>query len=116
MNVSMLPTEVLSFERPEPARLELISCDPRMEAQVVARGTLTLLAYVPDEGPFDAFLAFKVDGNFVSVALHKEMLKDDIFFALSDALPPGYEAATSDTQSEVLIVTVLPKRARVSST
>jgi len=115
MNTAMLTSKVLAFRRPPTASLELVSVDPRLEAKVVAPGTMTLLGYVPDDGPFDAFLALKVDGNFVTVALHKGMDREGISEAFSSALPPGYEAASVDSQSEVLILTVLCVRPRVSN-
>ncbi|MBI3183563.1 MAG: hypothetical protein HYZ28_15610 [Myxococcales bacterium] len=101
-------TPVVARARPSAAKLELVSGDPRMEARVVARGTLTLLAYVPDEGPFDAYVALKVDGNFVTVAFHKGLDREGIFQAIRAALPPGFEAATPEgSESEVLIVNVM---------
>ena len=115
MNTSMVTSKVLAFQRPPTASLELVSVDPRMEVQVVAPGTMTVLGYVPDDGAFDAFLALKVDGNFVTVALHKGMDREGISDAFSNALPPGYEAASVDSQSEVLILTILRVRPRVSN-
>lgn len=115
MNTSMATSKVLAFQRPTTAGLELVSVDARLEARVVAPGTMTLLGYVPDDGAFDAFLAMKVDGNFVTVALHKEMDREGIAEAFSSALPPGYEAASIDSQSEVLILTILRVRPRVSN-
>ncbi|MHB8876100.1 MAG: hypothetical protein ACYC8T_20610 [Myxococcaceae bacterium] len=114
MNTEQITSKVLPFKRPPTARLEVVSADERLEVQAAAPGTLTVLGYLPDDGPFDAFIALKVDGNFVTVAVHKGMSKEDIFDAFSNALPPGYEAATADSQSEVLILTVLKVRPRVS--
>jgi phage tail sheath gpL-like len=115
MNTSMATSKVLTFQRPTPASLDLVSVDARLEARVVAPGTMTLLSYVPDDGAFDAFLAMKIDGNFVTVALHKQMDREDISEAFSSALPPGYEAASVDSQSEVLILTILRVRPQVPS-
>lgn len=103
-----LPTEKVEVAPAVAAVVELVSADARLEVQVIARSTLTLLAYVADEGPFDASLAFKVDGNFVTVELHKGMSPSGIVEELERQLPAGYEAAARDhSQSEVLIVTVL---------
>lgn len=103
-----VPTDVLELKKPTPAQLALVRADPRMEAQVASRGALTLLSCVPDEGAFDAFLTFKADGNFVSVALHKGMDRPEVLEAIRAALPPGYEATVlGGSEAEVLIVNVL---------
>jgi hypothetical protein len=103
-----LPTERVAFNQASHARVELVSADKRLEAAMVGYSMLTMLAYVDDAGPFDAFLALKVDGNFITVGLHKGMSRDDIVHELRRCLPLGYEAATREgSLSEVLMVNIL---------
>lgn len=110
---SQLPTDPFYFGRPDGARIELVSADPRLEVAMGAQGMLTMNGFLSDEGPFDAFLAMKVDGNFVTAAFHKGMDKEDMFHALQRSLPPGFEiAAPTGSQSEVLIADVFRTPAR----
>ena len=46
MNPHLAPTEVIELTRPATAHVSIIKADPRLEAQVVLPGTLTVLAYV----------------------------------------------------------------------
>lgn len=103
-----LPTEKVAFNQSSSATVEVVSADPRLEARMVGKSILTLLAYVDDEGPFDAFIALKVDGNFLTAGLHKGMDREDMIDELNRCLPMGYEAAARDgSMSEVLIVNIL---------
>lgn len=124
-NVSMLSTAIdpstvatdpFYFGRPDGARIELISADPRLEVMFGAEGMLTMNGFLADEGPFDAFLAMKVDGNFVTAGFHKGMDKADFFGELVRCLPPGYRAATPEgSASEVLIVDIFRTPSRGGS-
>lgn len=103
-----IPTERNDVAPAVAARVEVVSADPRLEAKLVGNSILTLLAYVADEGPFDASLALKVDGTFVTVGLHKGMSGEEMIAAIDLALPAGYQAAAREgSMSEVLIVSVL---------
>lgn len=103
-----LPTERVAFNQASHAKVELLGADPRLEARMVGHSLLTLLAYVDDDGPFDAFLALKVDGNFLTLGLHKGMDAEDIVHEVRRCLPPGYEAATREgSLSEVLLINIL---------
>lgn len=103
-----LPTEKVTFTEASHAKVELVSADARLEARMVGSSMLTLLAWVPDDGPFDAWLALKVDGNFVSLALHQGMSGEDIIHEVRRGLPPGYEAATREgSLSDVLMLNIL---------
>ncbi len=105
LDTSSFSTDPFYFGRPDAARVELISADPRLEAMIGAEGMLILNGYLVDEGPFDAFLAMNVDGNFVTAAFHKGMDKEDFIHELQHSMPPGYEAAVPEgSASEVLIV------------
>ena len=53
---------------------------------------VSLLAVAAGFGLIVAFLGLKVDGDFVTVALHKQMSKQDMFHAVCRALPEGYSA------------------------
>lgn len=102
------PTERLQIEvldRPIPARVELVSADARLELQRVGPSTFTLLGALPDAGPFEGFIALKVEGNFVTVGLHKGMHTDDVCAAIRAALPSGIEATMEGTASEVIVLT-----------
>jgi hypothetical protein len=111
---SSVETEKVEMDPAAVACVEIVNADKRLEAQVVGKSVLTLLAWVDDEGPFDASLALKVDGNFFTVGLHKSMSARDIVEAIERRLPPGYQAATRDSsQSEVLIINILkPSQAK----
>lgn len=103
-----LPTEKVAFNQASHAKVELLGADPRVEAKMVGYSMLTLLAYVDDDGPFDAYVALRVDGTFVTLGLHKGMDADDIVHEVRRCLPPGYEAATRDgSLSEVLLINIL---------
>lgn len=103
---SQLPTDPFYFGRPDGARLEVVGADPRLDVVLGAEGMLTMNACLTDEGPFDAFLALKVDGNFVTAGFHKGMDGEDMFAEIQRSLPPGYEAATNHADSPTLIVDV----------
>ncbi len=108
---SRTPTEPIFFTNPAAAEVELISADPRLEAVVVTQGTLTLLADVPDEGAFDAFLAMKIDGNFVTCGFHKGMERQDFLDEVARCLPPGFDVKhATETRSEVLILEITRAR------
>lgn len=108
-----LPTEKVAFNQASSATVEIISADPRLEAKMVGSSILTMLAYVEDEGPFDAFVALKVDGNFITLGVHKGMFSEDIVEELRRTLPPGYEAATREgSLSDVLIINILRPQAQ----
>jgi hypothetical protein len=112
-DTSEVITEPLTWQRPEPADLALISAAPELEARVVAHGTLTFLGYVPDEAPFTVRLSLKVNDELVAVGFDKSMAKEDMLEALRRALPDGYEAAANEgSQSEVLIVDVFSTQRR----
>ena len=103
-----LPTDKVALNQASHATVELLEADRRVEAKMVGFSMLTLLAYVDDDGPFDAYVALKVDGNFVTLALHKGMDADDIVHEVRRCLPPGYDAATRDgSLSEVLLINIL---------
>ena len=105
LDPSNRPTDPFYFGRPDGARIDLISADPRLEVMFGAEGMLTMNGFLSDDGPFDAFLAMKIDGNFVTAAFHKGMGKEDFFDEIVRCLPPGYEAATPEgSTSAVLIV------------
>ncbi|MBK7860240.1 MAG: hypothetical protein IPJ65_16820 [Archangiaceae bacterium] len=90
------------------ARATILSADARLEAKMVGESIITLLAYVADEGPFDASMALNVDGNFVTVAFHKGMSGDDMVAALDRSMPPGYQAGLREgSLSEVLIINLV---------
>jgi hypothetical protein len=104
---SEFPTEV-EAGAVEHAVVELMEADPRLEARVVARSTLTLMSRVPDVGPLAAPLVFKVDGSLVTTTLHKGMGAEEIAAAIEHGLPDGYTCAARDSsQSEVMIISVL---------
>lgn len=110
---SQLPTDPFYFGRPDGARIELISADLRLEVAMGPLGVLTMNGFLVDEGPFDAFLAMKVDGNFVTAAFHKGMDREDMFHELQRSLPPGYEIAIpTESQAEVLVVDVFRTKTR----
>jgi len=114
-DASNCPTDPFYFGRPDGARIDLISADPRLEVALGAQGMLTMNGFLADEGPFDSFLAMKIDGNFVTAAFHKGMDKQD-FDELVRCLPPGYQAATPEgSTSEVLIVDVFRTPSRGGS-
>jgi hypothetical protein len=105
---SQTRTERVEIDPAVPAHVQLMSADKRLEAKIVAKSTLTMLAYVDDDGAFEAHLDLKVDENFVSVVLNKAMNSVDMVEAISKVLPDGYEPATRESSaSEVLIVTIL---------
>jgi hypothetical protein len=108
-------TEVVELDRPASADVQVVSADPRVEALLVLPGTLTVLAYVPREGDPEAHVALKVDGNFVTVTLTRAMTKEQIFEAFAAAMPPGFEALTNDTQSEILILSILRVPSKTST-
>ena len=103
-----LPTEKVTFSGASHAKVELVTTDARLEARMVGSSMLTLLGWVPDEGPFDAYLALKVDGNFVSLALHQGMSSEDIIHEVRRGLPVGYEVVTREgSLSDVLMLNIL---------
>jgi hypothetical protein len=103
-----VPTERNDLAPPCAANVQLVSADPRLEVQIVGGTLITILSYVPDDGPFDASLALNVDGNFVTASLHKGMSSEDVVNELDRRMPPGYGAELRDgSLSDVLIVTVL---------
>jgi hypothetical protein len=99
------PFSIEVLDRPVPAKVEIVSADPRLQLARVAPSTFTLLGALPDEGPFEAFIALKVEGNFVTVGLHKGMLTDDVCAAIRATLPSGIEATMEGTASEVIVLT-----------
>lgn len=106
-DLSNLATDPFYFGRPDGARIDLISADPRLEVMFGAEGMLTMNASLSDDGPFDAFLAMKIAGNFVTAAFHKGMDKEDFFQELVRCMPPGYQCETPEgSTSEVLIVDI----------
>jgi hypothetical protein len=116
LDPSTLQTDPFYFGRPNGARIDLISADPRLEVMFGAEGMLTMNGSLSDEGPFDAFLAMKIDGNFVTAAFHKGMDKDDFFQELVRCMPPGYQAQTPEgSTSEILIVDIFRTPSRGGS-
>lgn len=108
LDPSNVPTDPFYFGRPDGARIVLVSADPRLEVMFGAEGMLTMNGFLSDEGPFDAFLAMKVDDNFVTAAFHKGMDKEDFLHELVRSMPPGYEAKMPvGSMSEVLIVDII---------
>lgn len=103
---SKAPTEKVELGRRDGATLVVTRADSRLEAAVVAQGVLTLNALIGD-GPCDAGLALKVDGNFVTVGFLVGMTKAQLFGALRRCLPPGYEAQSLGTENGVLVVSVV---------
>jgi hypothetical protein len=99
------PFTIDVVDRPVPAKVEIVSADPRLELSLVAPSTFTLRGALPDEGSFEAFIALKVEGNFVTVGLHQGMLTDDVCTAIRAALPSGIEATMEGTASEVIVLT-----------
>jgi hypothetical protein len=113
---SQTRTERVEIDPAVPAHVTLMSADKRLEVKIVAKSTLTMLAYVDDDGPFEAHLDLKVDENFVSVQLNKTMNGVEMVEAITNALPEGYEPASRESSSsDVLIVTLLrPQEAHQS--
>lgn len=110
---STQPTDPFYFGRPNGAHLDVVSADPRLAVTLGAEGMLVLNAFLADEGPFDAFLAMKIDGNFVTAAFHQGMDRDDLVGELKRILPPGYEASTPEANiPDLLIIDVcrIPSR------
>jgi hypothetical protein len=108
VDLQSIQTDRLEVAPVQPAVVELVKADQRLDVKVVARSTLTLLAFVEDEGPFQAHVAMKVDGNFVTFTVDGGMTSAEMIDAIAQALPPGYEPASRESsQSDVLIVTVL---------
>src|SRR5688572_25428806 len=124
-NVSMLsaiadpstsPTDPFYFGRLDGARIDLISADPRLDVMFGAEGMLTMNGQLDDDGPFDAFLAMKIDGNFVTASFHKGMAKEDFFEELARCLPPGFEALPySGGQPELLMLDLVRTPSRGGS-
>jgi hypothetical protein len=109
LDLSTIPTEPFAFGRPDAANVEVVSADPRLEVLTGATGMITMLGVLDDSGPFDAFLAMKVDGNFVTAGFHKGMLKEDFLAELGRCMPPGYEALLQPdaSVSEVMVVDII---------
>lgn len=113
---STLSTEPFWFGRPDAAQVEVVGADERLAVMAGARGMLTMNAFLEDDGPFDAFLAMKIDGNFVTAGFHKGMVKEDFLTELVRCMPPGYEALSPEgSQSEVMIVDIVRTPARGGS-
>jgi len=103
-----VPTERVLVSQAEGAQVKVVSADARLEVQVVAQSMVTMVGFIADEGPFDASVALKVDGNFITLGLHKGMSREDIVQELERGLPVGYEAVTrEDSASDVLLINVL---------
>ena len=116
LDQSTIPTEPFSFGRPDAANVEVVSSDQRLDVVLGAPGMLTMNGFLADYGPFDAFLAMKIDGNFVTVGFHKGMVKEDFFTELVRCMPPGYEVLCPEgSQSEVMIVDIIRTPARGGS-
>jgi hypothetical protein len=117
VDLSQVRTERVEVDPAVPAQVQLMNADKRLDARIVAKSTLTMLAFVDDDGPFEAHLDLKVDDSFVSVTLNKTMNSADMLEAITNALPEGYEPATRESSaSDVLIVTVLrPQEAHVAA-
>jgi len=111
---SSLPTEKVVSAPGEVARVTIINADPRLEAQVAGHNLLTLLSAVSSGGPHEAFLSLKVDGNFFTCTLTRDMLADDIVAEVVRRMPPGYQAGLRDSSmSDVLIIAISRRRAPV---
>jgi hypothetical protein len=105
---SAIQTDRTEVEPAQPALVELLKADKRLDLKIVARSTITMLAFVEDEGPFHASVSLKIDGNFVTFAVDKGMNSVDMIETIQAVLPEGYEVASRESSaSEVLIVTIL---------
>ena len=110
---STITTEPFSFGRPDAACIEVVSADDRLEVIVAGPGMVTMNGFLADYGAFDAYLAMKIDGNFVTVGFHKGMWREDFLAELVRCMPPGYEVVCSEgSQLEVMILDIvrLPMR------
>lgn len=109
---SSLPTERVVPLPGTVARVTIANADPRLEAQVAGHNLLTLLGSVSGEGPYAAFLSLKVDGNFFTCSLNRDMLTDDIVAEIIRRLPPGYQAVIKGSSMSDVIVLAIGKRSR----
>ncbi len=107
-DTSTVITEPFSFGRPDAATIEVVSADERLEVVIAGPGMLTMNGFLADYGAFDAFLAMKVDGNFITVGFHKGMWREDFMAELVRCMPPGYEVICSEgSQLEVMIIDIV---------
>jgi hypothetical protein len=108
------PTEPFSIGRPDGAVLEVTGSDPRLEV-VAVQGVLTMTADLGDAGAFDAFLALKIDGNFVTFSFHKGMDRQDFLDEIRRGLPPGYELELPKSSNRILVIEIVPTPSRGGS-
>ena len=113
--LSRVPTDVITIVD-EPATLQLLSADDRLEAQVVSNGTIAMLGFVAEApGAKPAVLALKVDANFVSVSLAPGLQHQHLTEQLRDALPQGYELARLPGSSPDVLILKIVRRHPVAA-